>query len=206
MTIFQSVWNLLFSQLSALVSLNPLRGSLLVSLNLPRGKRTWALPIAMSSSIHEKQPTLPRGTALTGTNWERLPSLNGQAISQNRIPEIVGQAVPVCCYKTTSQTKWVKRFAPWIRVFSVSLRPINRGILTSIAPHFGLLHPWAFLNLYLHLLNKLRSGSLYKFLMYPGMGHCKARNITGKMVSKLLQNKIRYNEKYRDLYSYLIII
>lgn len=38
------------------------------------------------------------------------------------------------------------------------------------------------------------------------MGHCKARNITGKMVSKLLQNKIRYNEKYRDLYSYLIII
>lgn len=163
MTIFQSVLNPLLSQLSALVSLNPLRGSLLVSLNLPRKKwhgpfqQSWAVPFMRSSqlflmALHSRAPTGNASPSKWTDYFTKQDSRNSSSsrpglLLWNHFPNLMNQAF----------------FAPWIRVFSMSLRPINQGILTFITPHLSLLHHWAFFSLYLHFLNKLRSGSFYKF-------------------------------------------
>ena len=71
--IFQFVVNELFSQLSALVSLNLSRGSVLVSLNLPGQKCHGALPRVIGHPVHAEQPTVPCGITLTQTNWKISP-------------------------------------------------------------------------------------------------------------------------------------
>ena len=117
MIIFQFVLNELFSQLSALVSLNLSRGSVLVSLNLRGQECHGALPRVISHPVHAEQPTVPCGITLTQTNWKISPLSEQNALKKkkkkkHRIPEIVCQAVQVCCYETRAQAKRINLFSP----------------------------------------------------------------------------------------------
>lgn len=177
MIIFQFVLNELFSQLSALVSLNLSRGSVLVSLNLPGQKCHGALPRVISHPVHAEQPTVPCGITLTQTNWKISPLSEQNAFKkkkQNRIPEIVCQAVQVCCYETRAQAKRINLFAPWIRIFSMSVRSINQGVQNLLITPYLSLYINALLSIPKSLFTfykQTKKRLIVHILIHPGMDH-----------------------------------
>lgn len=118
----------------------------------------------------------------THTNQlENFPSKWTECLKKkkNRIPEIVCQAVQVCCYETRAQAKRINLFAPWIRIFSMSVSSINQGIQNLLITPYLSLYVNVFLSISkssLTFYKQTKKHLIVHILIHPGMDHWQPYN------------------------------